>query len=384
MKYFDFAATAPISKAAANAFIEASIACYGNSESLHDEGAKAKEILEHSRSAIAKLLSVDNRSVIFTSGGTESNMLGISTLLHNAGKQRKHVIVSRIEHPSVDCLLQKLYDDDEIELEYLPHRPDASFCPEALAGMIRPDTALVALQHANSETGALQDICKAAEIMKQSSAYLHVDCVQSFGKTDLSGIAAVADSIAISSHKVRGPKGIGACIFPNVRGLTPLFRSVTHEHGYRSGTVNVPGVYAFAVASKEMMEERETKWEEISILRHALVLSLEQQGIRFEVAGGKEGMQLPHIIAMLCNDIQGQYVMMEMNRRGYSISTGSACQAGMQAPSKTMIAIGKTPDEAKSYIRISLGNEHRSTDCENFATALVEILKPVQNKGAAI
>ncbi len=384
MKYFDFAATSPISKTVADAFIDASISCYGNAESLHDEGSKAKKILEYSRSAIADLLSVDSRSVIFTSGGTESNMLAISTLLHNAGKRKKHVIVSGIEHPSVDYLLHKLHDEHEIELEYLPHRADAGFCEEALAGMIRPDTALVVLQHANSETGALQNIGKAAEIIKHTTACLHVDCVQSFGKMDISPIAAVADSLAISSHKIRGPKGIGACIFPNIRYLAPLFHSVTHEFGFRSGTANVPGVYAFAVAAKEMMKEWKAEWERISSLRRDIILSLERNGIQFETAAGKEGMQLPHIMALLLSNIQGQYVMMELNRRGYSISTGSACQAGMQAPSRTMIAIGKTPDEAKSYIRISLGNEHSSADCENLVQVLSEIIKPVQDKGVAI
>lgn len=378
MKYFDFAATTPMSEDALLAYMDAATNCYGNAHSLHDEGMKASEVLQFARKTIGDLLHIKRESVIFTSGGTESNSLSILTLLHNASPDRNHIIVSGIEHSSIFHLLQTLELTGKYEIDYVSHNGDGTISLHHLSQLLKVTTALVIVQHANSEIGILQDIEKIKAILGDQAIYLHVDCVQSFGKTAIDHITKVADGISISSHKVFGPKGVGACVFPFISQLQPINPAVSHEFSFRSGTVNVPGVYAFGIAAGHLSKKAERDSQLIWEKRQTIVDYLRLQRIDFEVVEGPRSAQLPHILALLFPKIQGQYVMMELNNLGFSVSTGSACQVGMQEPSKTLLAIGKSADEAKSFIRISIGNPHTHGDCLAFAESLASIIKPMQ------
>jgi cysteine desulfurase len=229
MKYFDCAASTLMSEGAMKAYIDASTQSFGNANSLHDEGDKAKRVLQFSRQQIANMTGSAEDSVIFTSGGTESNELAIDILLHNAPNGKNHIILSKLEHASIHHKIETLQKKKLCEVDYISHQKSGAIELEHLKALIKTTTALIIVQHANSEIGVLQEIDKIRNMIGEKSIFIHVDCVQSFGKIDLTEISKYADSIAISSHKIYGPKGVGACIFPKIKQLRPIYEDVSHE-----------------------------------------------------------------------------------------------------------------------------------------------------------
>lgn len=372
MNYFDHAATTRICEEALLAYNEATRQCFGNASSLHEAGHAAFQVLQYCRSTTADYFAVKQNSVIFTSGGTESNILGIETLLHNAGKDCKQIICSSLEHSSILNLLPQL-EQRGYSIDYLKHREDGTVCLQHLQQLLSETTALVIIQHGNSEIGTIQPIASIFRLLNKHSIFLHVDCVQTFGKIDCQEIGQYADSISISSHKIYGPKGVGALIFPKRDDLQPLNLLTTHEEGFRAGTVNTPGIYSFVTAAQHCMQERHADLEKIEDLRSIIIAELTRLNCPYQIVEG-DSEQLPHILCLLFSNVQGQYVMMELNKRGFYVSSGSACQSGTKEPSKTLLAIGKDVDTAKSSIRISLGKDNTEEQCKNLALEISQII----------
>lgn len=372
MNYFDHAATTQMCEEAILAYSEAARQCFGNASSLHEIGCAASQVLQHCRSATADYFAVKQESVIFTSGGTESNILGIETLLHNAIKERKQIICSSLEHSSIHNLLPQLEQKGYV-IKYVNHLEDGTVCMQHLQQLVNEQTALVIVQHGNSEIGTIQPIESISHILDKRPIFLHVDCVQTFGKIDCQKIGQYADSISVSSHKIYGPKGVGALIFPKRSDLQPLNQLTTHERGFRAGTVNIPGIYSFITAARHCMKDREEDLEKIAALRSTIITELNRLDCRYQMIEGKSG-QLPHILCLLFSNVQGQYVMMELNKRGFYVSSGSACQSGSKEPSKALLAIGKDEDTAKSSIRISLGKHNTKEQCLHLALEITRII----------
>lgn len=373
MNYFDYAATTPMSAESLSAFTEAAQHCFGNESSLHDEGSKAREVLKASRNIIADSLHVPDETVVFTSGGTESNVLAIQTLLRNKQPDQTHIIVSSLEHASIMGHMQQLQADG-YEVDFLTHLEDGTINLKHLQQLLKNETALLIVQHVNSEIGIIQPIAEIRQLIKEKQIFLHVDCVQSYGKIDCLSIAHYTDSLSISAHKLYGPKGVGAVIFPTIHELQPFYISATHENGFRAGTVNVPGIYAFAIAAKIACQTIEENERKMTSLRNTLIKSLQLDDTQFECVEGNKHNQLPHIICLLFSKVQGQYVMMELNRLGYCISSGSACQSGSKEPSKTLLALGKNEDYAKSSIRISFGLHNTEAQCKQLANEITNTI----------
>ncbi len=371
MNYFDYAATTPMSQEALSAFLEASKQRFGNESSLHDEGSKAKDLLTAARIVIANSLNVQDHTVVFTSGGTESNILALDTLLANRHEQRNHIIVSSLEHASIIGHVAQLQTAG-YSIDFLNHLPDGTICLEHLKQLVTDRTALVIVQHVNSEIGIIQPIAKVYDIIRKKGIFLHVDCVQSYGKIDCHHIAKFASSISISSHKIYGPKGVGANIFPDIHNLQPAYAQATHENGFRPGTVNVPGIYAFALAANNALQTIHENSKRILTLRKIFKQHLRIDSGHYEMLEGPK--HIPHILCLLFSKVQGQYVMMELNRLGFYVSSGSACKSGAKEPSKALLAIGKNEDEAKSSIRISFSKHNTEVQCEQLAKALTDII----------
>ena len=376
MNYFDYAATTPMSTEALSAFTEAAQQCFGNESSLHDEGSKAQEVLKASRTIIADSLNVPDETVVFTSGGTESNILAIQTLLRNKQPDKTHIIVSSLEHASIMGHVQQLQANG-YEVDFLDHLEDGTISLKHLQYLLKNETALLIVQHVNSEIGIIQPIAQIRQLIKEKQIFLHVDCVQSYGKIDCRPIAHYADSLSISAHKLYGPKGVGAIIFPTIHELQPFYIRATHENGFRAGTVNVPGIYAFAIAAKTAFRTIEQNYTKMVALRKLLKNSLHLNHTQFECVEGDNHNQLPHIICLLFSKVQGQYVMMELNRLGFCVSSGSACQSGAKEPSKALLALGKNEDYAKSSIRISLGLHNTEAQCEQLADAITTTITAI-------
>ncbi|WP_232732477.1 IscS subfamily cysteine desulfurase [Bacillus sp. mrc49] len=366
--YLDYAATTPMDEEAIDVFSQASRRFFGNASSLHDIGSDSARLLDMSRQQLADMLNIKKEGIIFTSGGSESNMLVIDTFIASKPAWQNHLIVSRTEHASIVNYICKL-EQSGYEVTYLRHLEDGLIDIEHLRGALSEKTCMVIVQHVNSEIGVIQPIEQISRIVREHQAFLHVDCVQSFAKLPLDGLSALCDGMSISSHKVYGPKGIGAAIFPAIEHLKALIPNVTHESGFRPGTVDVPSIASFVTAAKNLGDIIKNEHRRIFMLRIQLIQQLTERKVDFQIIEAKTE-QLPHILALTFAGLQGQYIMLELNRKGFAVSTGSACQIGKQEPSKTMMAIGKSEEEAHQFVRLSFGKHTTADDIHKLADCL--------------
>ncbi|MBB6453860.1 cysteine desulfurase [Salirhabdus euzebyi] len=372
MKYFDYAATCPIRDEALELFVKTSREYYGNPNSLHDIGGKAFSLLTTCRKELANLLGVGAEEVYFTSGGTESNHLGVNALLSAQDDEKKHIITSLAEHSSIQQVLGKM-EREGYDITYLPLNPNGVINVNELERAIRKDTALVCIQHGNGEIGTIQPILDIASICQEHQILLHTDCVQTFGKVDIKPIAEVVNSLSISSHKVYGPKGVGAMVVKQNTNWQSPFPSVTHEKGMRPGTINVPGIAAFTIAAQLTVQNRQENMDRAKDFRKAFIEELQPILNRLTVYEGLDDEQLFAIIGFSVEGIEGQWLMLECNRLGFAISTGSACQVGSQAISKTMLALGETDRKGKEFVRVSFGEKTTLEELQALGRSIVQI-----------
>jgi len=377
MKYFDYAATCPLDSDAASAYVKAATEYYGNTQSLHDIGSQASALLENCRKQIALFLGVESEGVYFTSGGSESNFLAIHSLLSNKEKKGIHIITSIAEHSSIHSALKKL---DGFEITQLPLNEKGIIDMNQLREAIREDTVLVCIQHVNPEIGTIQPIVEIGGICKGKGILLHCDCVQSFSKLDMKEITRSLDSLSISGHKFYGPKGIGAMyISPHIH-FQPYYPNASHERGMRPGTVNVPAIVSMTTAAAKQVRTLSSYNERMNALRLLFVQSLEEVKDKLVIYSSDAQAQLPAIVGMRIKGLEGQWVMLEANRKGFAISTGSACQVGLSSPSKTMRALNVEGKEAKEFIRISFGINTTVADIHELANLLIAIIQDAYRK----
>jgi cysteine desulfurase len=379
MKYFDYAATCPLDKDSADVYTKLSIEFFGNSSSLHDIGGQSSQLLENCRNTFSELIGVEKKGLYFTSGGSESNFLAIEALLSAPLKNGKHIITSLAEHSSIHGTLKRLERDKGYEITYLPFTLSGVLDLQALQSVIRDDTVLITIQHTNSEIGTIQPIEEIAKLCQQQQIHFHSDFVQAFGKRDIAKIAKLVSSFSFSSHKFYGPKGVGGVYIKPAINWTSFFPGTSHESGLRPGTVNLPAIAAMTVALEKtigQMHSLENKYVE---LREALIHSLSSISHKVTIHGSTGTDQSSSIVGLSIAGIEGQWLMLECNRLGYAISTGSACQAGMQTPSKTMQALGLSGKKAKEFARISFGRDTTIEDVEKLGQHIVHIVHAFSN-----
>ncbi|QKE75484.1 IscS subfamily cysteine desulfurase [Arthrobacter citreus] len=372
MIYLDYAATTPMSDEALETFVTASKNYFGNERSLHDIGSNASLLLEACRKQLAEFIKASPASIYFTSGGTESNLIAIQTLLKSTKKVGKHILTTTLEHSSISNYLQVLKEQG-YEITYLPVTNNGNISLEQISDAIREDTILGIFQHVNSEIGAIQPIDEIANLFKRSNILLHCDCVQSFGKLEIDVSNSEISSISISSHKLYGPKGVGALYLNPKLTCQPIYPGTSHESGIRPGTVNVPAIASFVTAAGHLIKNRSEEQARYHQLKKLLKSQLQdvQHLVKFE---GSDEECIPNIIGMRIIGLEGQFVMLECNRHQFAISTGSACAIGMQKPSETMLAIGRNQHEAKQFFRISIGKLTTEEDLKQFSSVLKLII----------
>jgi len=370
MRYFDYAASSPLDQDAAELYVKVATEYYGNSQSLHDIGDHAHTLLEDARKEIAKLLTVEADGVFFTSGGSESNFLGIHALLSAKLKEGRHIITGMAEHDSV-YLVMKMLEKDGYEVSYLPFNSKGRIEPDAVEQAMREDTILVSIQHANPEIGTLQPINEIRSLCKKNQVLLHSDCVQSFGKTPIQEIAVAVDALSISGHKFYGPKGTGVAYVNPRLAWRPLVEGISHEKGFRAGTVNVPGILAMTVSAQKAAASLSEEWTRLNSFREMFTDTFTFLSNQVTIYPS----QLPGLIGMRLHGHEGQWVMLECNRRGFAVSTGTACHTGLLAPSKTMSALGVTGKTAKEFFRISFGRHTTEEDVRLLSEFLAELVE---------
>jgi cysteine desulfurase len=373
MIYFDFAATTPLDIEAAEIYVKVATDYYGNSNSLHDIGSQAAGLLENCREELAALLGIDKAGLFFTSGGSEGNFLAIEALLSTVAKGKNHIITSKAEHSSIHGALKRL-EKCGYTVTYLPFTSEGIIDLEKLTAALKPETALITIQHVNSEIGTIQPIEAISQICKANNVFLHSDFVQSFGKLDLKKVAPLVSSFSFSGHKIYGPKGTGGVYLNPQIGWSSFYPGTTHEKGLRPGTVNVPAIVAMTAAAQKITEQAAEAEKKFQNLRQVLIETINPIKEWVNIIQAKRDCQLSSIIGMAISGIEGQLLMLEFNRQGFAISTGSACQAGMQETSKTMQALGIRQDQAKEFIRISFGKSTTIEEVQQLGKTMTNIV----------
>jgi cysteine desulfurase len=370
--YVDYAATTPMSNEAIHAYTEAAKYLFGNSQSLHDAGTRSASFLEICRKKMAHFINGEEKGVFFTSGGTESNYLALHSILLANKHRGNHIITTSIEHASIHNYLYEL-EQDGYDITYLQVDQYGRISLEELRRAITEKTIIASIQHVNSEIGTIQPLEEIGELLKEHNVIFHCDCVQSFGKIPIDVQKLHIDSLSISSHKVYGPKGVGVCYINPKINWKSIFTGTTHENGFRPGTLPIPSIASFITAAKHIIETQEREFTRIEALRQLFVkrLATISYPIRIEE---DPTYCLPHIIGVTLSHIEGQFTMLECNRLHIMISTGSACAIGKQSPSVTMMAIGKTKEEAKTFVRLSFGKDTTEDDINKIIDAFKHVV----------
>jgi len=321
---------------------------YGNASSPHSLGGEAKEALEGARQKVASALNASPDEIIFTSGGTESDNLALFGAAHKRGKG--HIITSSIEHPAVLNACEYL-ETQGFSTTYVPVNKEGIVGLETVRKAIRPDTFLIAIMHANNEIGTIQPIKEIAKLAKEKGILVHTDAVQSFGKIKADVKELGIDMMSLSSHKIHGPKGAGALFVKKGVQISPVSRGGGHEKGMRSGTENISGIAGFGEASR-LAAENMGENDKIKKLRDRLIDGLLK--IEDTMLNGSRTNRLPNNANISFKFIEGEGILLLLDAEGIYVSTGSACSSKSLKPSHTLIALGRSPEDAHGSVRLTL------------------------------
>jgi cysteine desulfurase len=369
--YLDNAATTCIDKRVVETMMPYFSIFYGNASSLHSIGAQAKEILDYSRSQIADCIGAQPNEIIFTSGGTEANNFAIKGIAFANRHKGNHIIVSAIEH---DCVLNacKWLEEQGFYVTYLPVDNTGTVDIEALKRVINPKTILVSVMFANNEIGTIEPIDEIGKICKQHNVYFHSDACQSFGKIPIDVNQSNIGLLTINSHKIYGPKGVGALYIRKGTNITPLLHGGGQEAGYRSSTENIPGIVGFAKAAELCISEMNSETQRLTGLRNKLTDFLFTHYENAYLNGHTEN-RLPGHLSFSFHGMEGETIrlLFLLDEMGIEVSAGSACSSNHGgSASHVLQAIGLNPFEARGAIRVSFGRYTTEKDIDALTEAL--------------
>jgi cysteine desulfurase len=377
--YLDHNATTPIRDEVVEAMTRVLRDCYGNPSSVHAEGAAARAALERARERAAVLVGAEPDEIVFTAGATEANNAALHGVLAGAGPGAG-LVTTAAEHPSVE--------EPAAALEALGHpvtrvpvdaegRMDPGALREALAAPVR----LVSLLLANNETGVLQDAVPAAALCRERGVPLHLDATQAVGKLPVSLAALGADLLSASAHKFNGPKGVGFLARRRGLRLEVWQRGGPQERGRRGGTENLAGVVGLGVACELAARELGERAAEGSRLRDRL-----WQGIREKVArvrrNGSERHVLPGTLSVEFEGADGELLVQALDLEGVAVSAGAACHSGSVTPSRVLLAMGRSPEQARSSLRFSVGHGVTDAQIDRVVALLPDLVARAREVGA--
>ncbi|ACA31296.1 IscS subfamily cysteine desulfurase [Histophilus somni] len=353
--YLDYAATCPVDERVVKKMMEfLSIdGNFGNPASRsHKFGWQAEEAVDVARNHIADLIGADSREIVFTSGATEADNLALKGVMRFYQTKGKHLITCKTEHKAILDTCRQL-EREGFEVTYLDPKSDGLIDLEELKSVIRDDTVLVSIMHANNEIGVVQDIAKIGEICRERKVLFHTDATQSVGKLPINLSELKVDLLSMSSHKLYGPKGIGAlyvCRKPRVR-LEAIIHGGGHERGMRSGTLPVHQIVGMGEAYRIAKEEMATEMPRLTALRDRLYNGLKD--IEETYVNGSMEQRLGNNLNISFNYVEGESLMMAL--RDIAVSSGSACTSASLEPSYVLRALGLNDELAHSSIRFTVG-----------------------------
>jgi cysteine desulfurase len=358
--YLDYAATTPMRPEVVDAMEPFFNDSFGNPSSIHTYGQQAKAALDNARDIIANGIGADSSEVTFTSGGTEADNLALIGVMMANRDKGNHLITTQIEH---DAILNsaKFLELIGMRATYLPVDKYGQVSAQQVAEAIEPDTVLVSVMHANNEVGTIQPIEAISAVTKEKGVLLHTDCVQTFGQLPVNVDRLGADLISLSSHKIYGPKGIGALYIRNGVSIQPVLHGGGQERAKRSGTENVPAIVGFGEAARILFNVRESESKRLTTLRDLIRFEIERRIPNVKLNGHPTD-RLPNNVNYSFAGVEGQALLLNLDLAGIAASSGSACSAGSVEPSHVLKALNLPDFYIRSALRLSLGRLTREAD----------------------
>ena len=372
--YFDNSATTRVFDCVKDAVVNAMTVDYGNAAARHMKGVEAERLIKEARAEIAKSLKVQEKEILFTSGGTESNntaLIGAAFANQRAGK---HLITTGVEHASIYNTMEFLREQG-FEITYLPVDSYGCISLEELAQAVREDTILVSVMYVNNEIGAVEPVEEISKVIKAKNpkTLFHVDAIQAYGKYVIRPKKQGIDLLSVSGHKIHGPKGVGFLYIDEKAKVRPLLFGGGQQKGMRSGTENVPGCAGLGAAVREVYRDHEAKIEKLYQIRERLIAGLKElPGVTINGHEGRENA--PQIVSASFEGVRSEVLLHALEDRGVYVSSGSACSVNHPGVSGTLKGIGVKKELLDSTIRFSFGLFNEPEEADYCLEVLIELL----------
>lgn len=372
--YFDNSATTKVLDCVKDAVVDAMCVNYGNAAAKHRKGVEAENLVREAKKAIADTLKVQEKEILFTSGGTESNntaLIGTALANRRAGK---HLITTGVEHPSIYNTMSFL-EEMGFEVTYLPVDHLGHISLEDLEKAIREDTILVSVMYVNNEVGAVEPIEAISQCIKKKNpkTLFHVDAIQAYGKYKIRPKKQGIDLLSVSGHKIHAPKGVGFLYIRDGVKICPILFGGGQQKGMRSGTENVPGCVGLGVAAREAYKDFDARIEKLYTLREHLIAGLKPLG-GVTINGSEDRTNAPQIVSASFGGVRSEVLLHALEDKGVYVSSGSACSSNHPGISGTLKGIGVKKELLDSTIRFSLGDLNTEEEVDYAIGVLGELL----------
>lgn len=370
--YLDHAATAPTHPEVVSAMLPYFTDAFGNPSSIYSCGQEAKGAVEEARTKVAKLIGARSEEIVFTSGGTEADNFAIKGAAYASERKGNHIITTSIEHHAVLEICKSL-EKRGFEITCLPVDRYGLVDPDDVRKTITSKTILISIMHANNEVGTIEPVEEIGGIAREAGVCFHTDAVQTVGHIPVNVDRLKVDLLAISGHKLYGPKGVGALYVRKGTRLVPLIHGGEQEGGRRAGTENVPAIVGLGKAAELAGLEMGREAKRLAGLRNKLIKGLMDKIDHIRLNGHPQ-KRLPNNVNVSIEFVEGESLLLNLDLEGICASTGSACSSASLAPSHVLLALGLPPEQAHGSLRFTLGRENTAADVERLLAVLPGIV----------
>lgn len=375
--YLDNAATTPMDSEVLESMLPFMREQYGNPSAIYSMGSSAKKAVNQAKRRIAAILNAKQEEIFFTAGGTEADNWALKMVMETYRYKGRHLITTAIEHHAILHTCRYL-ETQGVEVTYLGVDEDGVIDLEELKQAIRPDTVLISVMFANNEVGTVEPIREIGEIAKERGILFHTDAVQAFGQVPIDTEEMHIDLLSASGHKINGPKGVGFLYIRSGLELHSMLHGGAQESGRRAGTENVPGIVGMAVAAQKAADNMKTKGAAEMKLQDYLIDKIERE-IPYCRLNGHRTKRLPGNVNFSFRFIQGESLVLMLDRKGICASSGSACTSGELNPSHVLLALGRNEEEAEGALRITLSEKNSMEEMEFVVECLKEAVQKLRS-----
>ena len=375
--YLDNAATTPMDSEVLESMLPFMREQYGNPSAIYSMGSSAKKAVNQAKRRIAAILNAKQEEIFFTAGGTEADNWALKMVMETYRYKGRHLITTAIEHHAILHTCRYL-ETQGVEVTYLGVDENGVIDLEELKQAIRPDTVLISVMFANNEVGTVEPIREIGEIARERGILFHTDAVQAFGQVPIDTEEMHIDLLSASGHKINGPKGVGFLYIRSGLELHSMLHGGAQESGRRAGTENVPGIAGMAVAAQKAADNMKTKGAAEMKLRDYLIDKIERE-IPYCRLNGHRTKRLPGNVNFSFRFIQGESLVLMLDRKGICTSSGSACTSGELNPSHVLLALGRNEEEAEGSLRITLSEKNSMEEMEFVVECLKEAVQKLRS-----